>query len=279
MGRSQLVLESANGPEHEIPGPVLVCSKRVSEDPGSGRGPGAGPDDRPDRFEDQRGVVPRRHVGLAIEQAKGVISERAAVTMDEAFARLRSYARSHNLKLSSLAASLVERNLTETQLAEITQSSRTAGHRGGTRPPSPKKPDQHPNSVRESCGCRRLRPPDPERPVSETPEPKHPCTALEDELLSFRRRCSDQTTPFPRKSLRFGGRGSLDVYGDVGGAGPVTVGQQTDTNTAAGRPREQHLLPDTQNQEGRDGEIRMRGPALRPRCSPESRTSAALRSW
>ncbi|MDQ6613743.1 MAG: ANTAR domain-containing protein [Actinomycetota bacterium] len=38
---------------------------------------------------------------MAIEQAKGVISERAALTMDEAFARLRTHARSHNLKLIS----------------------------------------------------------------------------------------------------------------------------------------------------------------------------------
>ncbi|MDQ6614951.1 MAG: GAF and ANTAR domain-containing protein [Actinomycetota bacterium] len=56
---------------------------------------------------------------VAIEQAKGVLSERAGITMDEAFARLRAHARSHNLKLSSLAASLVERTLPDDQMSSI----------------------------------------------------------------------------------------------------------------------------------------------------------------
>ncbi len=69
---------------------------------------------------------------VAIEQAKGVLSERAGITMDEAFARLRAHARSHNLKLSSLAASLVDRSLAQAQLSEITQSTLggTPGQRG-----------------------------------------------------------------------------------------------------------------------------------------------------
>lgn len=58
---------------------------------------------------------------VAIEQAKGVVSERAGVTMDEAFARLRSHSRSHNLKLSQVAASLVERTLPDAQVSEIIQ--------------------------------------------------------------------------------------------------------------------------------------------------------------
>jgi len=68
---------------------------------------------------------------VAIEQAKGVLSERAGITMDEAFARLRAHARAHNLKLSSLAASLVERSLAGAPLSELTQPtpSRTPGHR------------------------------------------------------------------------------------------------------------------------------------------------------
>jgi GAF domain-containing protein len=71
---------------------------------------------------------------VAIEQAKGVLSERAGITMDEAFARLRAHARGHNFKLSSLAASLVDRSLPPAQLSEITQSApgRTPGHRGRT---------------------------------------------------------------------------------------------------------------------------------------------------
>lgn len=57
---------------------------------------------------------------VAIEQAKGVIAERAGITVDEAFTRLRAHARSHNLKLSSLAASLVERSIPDAEAAEIT---------------------------------------------------------------------------------------------------------------------------------------------------------------
>jgi GAF domain-containing protein len=40
---------------------------------------------------------------IVIEQAKGVISERAGVDLAEAFARLRSYARSNNLRLTDVA--------------------------------------------------------------------------------------------------------------------------------------------------------------------------------
>ncbi|HEY3479422.1 MAG TPA: ANTAR domain-containing protein [Streptomyces sp.] len=39
-----------------------------------------------------------------IEQAKGVLAEHGTVSMDEAFARLRSYARAHHLGLTGLAA-------------------------------------------------------------------------------------------------------------------------------------------------------------------------------
>lgn len=41
---------------------------------------------------------------IAIEQAKGKISQAANVDMDRAFQRLRSFARNHNLHLSSVAA-------------------------------------------------------------------------------------------------------------------------------------------------------------------------------
>ncbi len=40
---------------------------------------------------------------LVIEQAKGVLAEHGAVSMDEAFSRLRGYARSRNLRLTDLA--------------------------------------------------------------------------------------------------------------------------------------------------------------------------------
>jgi transcriptional regulator with GAF, ATPase, and Fis domain len=44
---------------------------------------------------------------VLIEQAKGVIAERAGVAMDEAFGRLRRYARNNNLRLSDLAGAVI----------------------------------------------------------------------------------------------------------------------------------------------------------------------------
>lgn len=44
---------------------------------------------------------------ISIEQAKGMIAERSGVDMDEAFKRLRSYARSNNRLLTELAQSIV----------------------------------------------------------------------------------------------------------------------------------------------------------------------------
>ena len=40
---------------------------------------------------------------IVIEQAKGVIAERAHVDTDEAFQRLRHYARSNNLRLADVS--------------------------------------------------------------------------------------------------------------------------------------------------------------------------------
>jgi GAF domain-containing protein len=48
---------------------------------------------------------------ITIEQAKGVISEMAHVGTDEAFLRLRSYARNRNAKLTDVAAGVVNRTL------------------------------------------------------------------------------------------------------------------------------------------------------------------------
>ncbi len=48
---------------------------------------------------------------ITIEQAKGVIAERAGVGVDEAFRRLRSYARGHNVKLTDVAAAVVSRDM------------------------------------------------------------------------------------------------------------------------------------------------------------------------
>jgi GAF domain-containing protein len=48
---------------------------------------------------------------VVIEQAKGVISERAGVTLVEAFSRLRGYARNRNLRLTDVAQAAVDGTL------------------------------------------------------------------------------------------------------------------------------------------------------------------------
>lgn len=45
---------------------------------------------------------------IVIEQAKGVAGERLGLSMDAAFSSLRSYARSNNLRISEVAASVVD---------------------------------------------------------------------------------------------------------------------------------------------------------------------------
>jgi GAF domain-containing protein len=51
---------------------------------------------------------------IVIEQAKGVIAEREGLEVDQAFAQLRSYARSHNLRLAALAQAVVAGNFDPT---------------------------------------------------------------------------------------------------------------------------------------------------------------------
>jgi GAF domain-containing protein len=48
---------------------------------------------------------------IVIEQAKGVLSERAGINMEEAFARLRNHARDHNRKLVDVAEGVVDGTL------------------------------------------------------------------------------------------------------------------------------------------------------------------------
>lgn len=53
---------------------------------------------------------------VLIEQAKGVMSERLGVSMDEAFALLRCFARSHNLVLTSAAQAAIDGAITSADL-------------------------------------------------------------------------------------------------------------------------------------------------------------------
>jgi len=48
---------------------------------------------------------------IVIEQAKGVVAERAELDMDQAFTRLRRHARNHNLRLADVALSISSKAL------------------------------------------------------------------------------------------------------------------------------------------------------------------------
>ncbi len=56
---------------------------------------------------------------VTIEQAKGVISEMARIGTDEAFLRLRTYARNHNAKLTEVAAGVVNRSLPDADRSNL----------------------------------------------------------------------------------------------------------------------------------------------------------------
>ncbi len=48
---------------------------------------------------------------IVIEQAKGMVAERAGIDMEGAFAALRSHARGHNLKLADVATAVIDGSL------------------------------------------------------------------------------------------------------------------------------------------------------------------------
>lgn len=48
---------------------------------------------------------------IVIEQAKGVLAERADIEVDAAFTRMRSYARNHNLRLVEVARQVIDNTL------------------------------------------------------------------------------------------------------------------------------------------------------------------------
>jgi len=54
---------------------------------------------------------------IVIEQAKGMIAERAGVDMEQAFSTLRSYARNHNLRLVDICRKVIDGTLSATALA------------------------------------------------------------------------------------------------------------------------------------------------------------------
>jgi hypothetical protein len=67
------------------------------------------------------------HSRVIIEHAKGVLTQRGNLSMDNAFDRLRSYARNHNLRLSEVAHQVVETDIADDVVA--TQVARTQRRR------------------------------------------------------------------------------------------------------------------------------------------------------
>jgi len=53
---------------------------------------------------------------IVIEQAKGVLAERANLDMEQSFARLRAHARSHNLRLAGVAQAVIDGTLSTESL-------------------------------------------------------------------------------------------------------------------------------------------------------------------
>ena len=58
---------------------------------------------------------------VVIEQAKGIVAERASVPMDQAFALLRSHARNHNLRLDNVARSVIDGTLEPDRIKQTAQ--------------------------------------------------------------------------------------------------------------------------------------------------------------
>jgi AmiR/NasT family two-component response regulator len=53
---------------------------------------------------------------VVIEQAKGMVAERAGLDMEQAFRRLRNHARNHNLRLSDVAHAVIDGSLADGDL-------------------------------------------------------------------------------------------------------------------------------------------------------------------
>jgi GAF domain-containing protein len=62
---------------------------------------------------------------ILIEQAKGVVFERAGIDMAEAFSRLRAYARDHNIRLTDVAQAAIDGTLDPHAWAPAPRSTRS----------------------------------------------------------------------------------------------------------------------------------------------------------
>jgi len=63
---------------------------------------------------------------IALEQAKGLVAEQAAITVDDAFQLLRGYARHHNRYIGEVAAEIIERTLNAADLRSTLPAGKTS---------------------------------------------------------------------------------------------------------------------------------------------------------
>jgi GAF domain-containing protein len=81
------------------------------------------------RRNDEKDLVTQQLEGalqsrIVIEQAKGMLAERAKLDIDEAFTLLRRYSRSHNRHLSDVAREIIDGTLATTTLTQSASSVR-----------------------------------------------------------------------------------------------------------------------------------------------------------
>lgn len=67
---------------------------------------------------------------VVIEQAKGVLAHSENLDMDQSYAALRGYARDHNLRLTDVARSVVDRELAGQELLDRASSSAARSRTG-----------------------------------------------------------------------------------------------------------------------------------------------------
>ena len=68
---------------------------------------------------------------ILIEQAKGMVAERMGIAMEQAFTKLRSHARAHNLSLSDLATQVVRGDIIADALDDDPKASPSPAKRTG----------------------------------------------------------------------------------------------------------------------------------------------------
>lgn len=67
---------------------------------------------------------------VVIEQAKGMVSERAGLDMEHAFALLRNHARNNNRRLADIAYDVIRGDLLGSALDRLAPANRPEGHVG-----------------------------------------------------------------------------------------------------------------------------------------------------